>query len=92
MRQEPGQGRGLPAGGKTWPASPLEREAKGGGARPTKWLTSPSGVRGNRGGCKAYGVAENPGGNHQGVVGGVEFPEEIDTPGVHELPWGDKPP
>ena len=35
-------------------------------------------------------MAENPGGDCQGVEGEVESPRGIDTPGVEELPWGDE--
>ena len=35
-------------------------------------------------------MAENPGGDRQGVGGGVEFPRGNDTPGVEELPRGYK--
>ena len=35
MGQKPRQGRGLPAGGKTRPASPMEWEAERGSARAT---------------------------------------------------------
>ena len=46
---------------------------------------------GNReGGREASGGAENCGGNQQGVVGGVELLQGIDTPGVEELPQGGK--
>ena len=41
-----------------------------------------------RGGGEASRVAENPGGGSQGVGGGVESPQGIDTPGVEELPRG----
>ena len=51
-----------------------------------------SGVGDEEGGREASGVAENPRGNHQGVGGGVELPQGIDTPGVAEFPWGDKTP
>ena len=54
--------------------------------------TEPYGVRGDGGGREAYGVAENSGGNRQGVQGGVESPQGIDTPGVAELPRGDETP
>ena len=50
------------------------------------------GVRGDGGGRKAYGVAENPGGDRQGVGGGVESPQGINTPGVDALPRGDETP
>ena len=39
---------------------------------------------------KASGVAENSGGDCQGVGGGVKSPRGTDTPGVEELLWGDK--
>ena len=42
------------------------------------------------GGYKASGVAENPGRGHQGVGGGIESPQGINTPGVEELPRGDE--
>ena len=42
------------------------------------------------GGLEAYGVAENPGGDCQGVGGGVESPRGTNTPRVEELPWGDE--
>ena len=42
------------------------------------------------GSLKASNVAENPEGDHQGVVGGVESLRGTDTPGVEELPQGDK--
>ena len=35
-------------------------------------------------------MAENPGGDRQRVGGGAELPQGIDTPGVEELPRGDK--
>ena len=54
--------------------------------------TEPSQVRGDRGGREAYGVMENPGGDHQGVGGGVESPQGINTPGVDALPQGDETP
>ena len=44
------------------------------------------------GGYKASGVAENPGRGHQGVGGGIESPQGINTPGVRELLQGDKTP
>ena len=37
-------------------------------------------------------MAENPGGDRQGVQGGVKLPQGIDTPGVAEFPWGDETP
>ena len=37
-------------------------------------------------------MAENPGGDRQEVKGGVKSPQGIDTPGVYELPQGDKTP
>ena len=43
-------------------------------------------------GREASGVAEKPGGESQGVHGGVELPQSIDTPRVAELPWGGKTP
>ena len=39
---------------------------------------------------EASGVAENPRGDCQGFVGGVELPRGIDTPGVEELLRGGK--
>ena len=47
---------------------------------------------GKEGGRKAYRVAENPQGDRQGVQGGVELPQGIDTPRVEELPRGDETP
>ena len=44
------------------------------------------------GGRKAYGVAENPGGDGQGVGGAVEFLQGINNPGVYTLPQGDETP
>ena len=35
-------------------------------------------------------MAENPGGDRQGVGGGVELPRGINTPRVEELPQGDE--
>ena len=49
-------------------------------------------MRGEGGGREAYGVVENPRGGFQGVGGGVELLQGIDTPGVGELPWGDETP
>ena len=49
-------------------------------------VSDPSGVGRDGGGREAYGVAENPGGERQGVGGGVESPQGIDTPGVDALP------
>ena len=40
------------------------------------------------GGPKASGVVENPGGDRQGVRGGVELPRGTNTPRVEELPGG----
>ena len=54
--------------------------------------TETSGVREDGEGREAYGVAENPGGDRQGVGGGVESPQGIDTPGVDALPRGDETP
>ena len=51
-----------------------------------------SGVGFEEGGRKAYRVAENPGGGCQGVQGGVELPQGINTPVVDDFPWGDKTP
>ena len=51
-----------------------------------------SGVRFKEGGRKAYGVAENPKGDRQGVRGGVESPQGINIPGEDELPRGRKTP
>ena len=92
MGREPGQGRGLPAGGKTRPVSPLQWEAKGGGGKAYGVARNPSGVRDNGGGHKAYGVGENPREDLHGVGGGVKLPQGINTPGVEELPRGDKTP
>ena len=50
-----------------------------------------SGVEGEEGGRVAYRVAENPGGDRQGVREGVDSPQGINTPGVEEFPQGDKP-
>ena len=52
--------------------------------------TEPSGVRGDRGGREAYGVADHLGGYHQGVRGGIESPQGINNPGVDVLPRGDE--
>ena len=52
----------------------------------------PSGVGGDRRGREAYKVAGNPGGDREGVGGGVESPQGIDTPRVDALTWGDKTP
>ena len=49
-----------------------------------------SGVGSSEGGREASGVAENSGGEIQGVGGGVDLPRGINTPGVEEVPWGDK--
>ena len=54
--------------------------------------SDPSGVGGDRGGREAYGVAEKPRGDCQGVGGGVELLQGIDTPGVDVFYWGDKTP
>ena len=54
--------------------------------------SEPSGVGGKEGGRKAHIVAENHGGDRQGVRGGVELPQGIDTPGVDEFPrWNKNP-
>ena len=53
---------------------------------------NPSRLRGEGVGCEAYGLAENPGGDHQGVRGGVKFLQGIDNPRVDELPWEDETP
>ena len=42
------------------------------------------------GGPKASGLAGNPRGGCHGVGGGVELLQGINTPGVEELPQGDK--
>ena len=47
-------------------------------------------MEGSEGGHEASVVAENPGEDRQGVGGGFELPRDIDTPGVEELPQGDK--
>ena len=52
----------------------------------------PSIVGYKEGGREACGVAENPGGDHQGVVGVAELPLGLDTPRVAELPKGDENP
>ena len=52
----------------------------------------PSGVGDEEGGRKSYGVTENLGGDSQGVQGGFELPQGIDTPGLDKFPWGDKTP
>ena len=44
----------------------------------------------SEGGREAFRVAENPGGDRQGVGGRVELPRGIYTPQVEELPWGDE--
>ena len=49
-------------------------------------------MRDKGGGCEAYIVAGNPRGYRQGVGGGVESPQGIDTPEVDGFPWGDKTP
>ena len=41
-------------------------------------------------GREASGVAENSGGDREGVGGGVELPRGIGTPGVEEFPLGDE--
>ena len=65
----------------------------GGEVRETYRVASkPSGVRGDGGGSEAYGVAEKSRRDHQGVGGGVESPQGIDTPAVDALPWGDETP
>ena len=51
-----------------------------------------SGVEGEEGGRVAYRVAENPGGDRQGVREGVDSPQGINTPGVEEFPRGDETP
>ena len=51
-----------------------------------------SGMGGEEGGCEASEVVENPRGSRQGVGGGIELPQGNNTPGVAELPWGDKTP
>ena len=60
----------------------------GEGFKAYRVLSETLGVRGDGGGREAYGVAENPGGNRQGVQGGVKSPQGIDTPGVDALPQG----
>ena len=50
----------------------------------------PSGVGNREGGHEASGVAENPGGDRQGVGWVVESPQGINTPGVEELPREDE--
>ena len=51
-----------------------------------------SGVGDEEGGREASVVAENPGEYRQGVGGGVEFLQGIDTAKVAELPRGTKAP
>ena len=51
-----------------------------------------SGVGDKEGGHEASGVTENPREYHQGVEGGVESPQDTNTPGVAEFPWGDENP
>ena len=51
-------------------------------------VTEPSRLKGDRGGRDSYGVAENPGGDRQAVRGGVESPQDINTPGVYTFPRG----
>ena len=54
-------------------------------------LAGESSGGGNREGVpKTSGVAEKPRGGCQGVGGGVESPQGIDTPGVEDLPREDK--
>ena len=53
---------------------------------------NPLGLGGNGGSREAYGVVENPGGDRQGVGGGVDSLQGIDTPGVDQLPRGDETP
>ena len=55
-------------------------------------VSESSGVGGEEGGRKSYIVAENLGGDLQGVRGEVESSQGIDTPGVDEFPWGDETP
>ena len=50
------------------------------------------GVGDKEGGIEASGVAENPWGYCQGGSGGVESPQGNGTPGVTDLPLGDKNP
>ena len=92
MGQEPRQGRGSPSGRKTRQASPMEWEAEGGGREAYGVATEPSRVRVDGGGREAYGVAETPGGDRQGVQGGVDLSQGIDTPGVDAFLRGDEPP
>ena len=49
-----------------------------------------SGVGNGEGGHEASRVAENHRRDRQGVGGKVESPKGINTPGVEELPRGDK--
>ena len=37
-------------------------------------------------------MTENPRGERQGVGGGADLPQGINTPGVGALPWGDETP
>ena len=66
---------------------------EGGEVREAYGVASePSRVGGNEGSREAYRVAENPNGDRQGVGGGVELPQGINTPGVGALPQGDETP
>ena len=50
------------------------------------------GVGGKEGGHNSYRVAENPRGDCEGVRGGFESPQGIDTPEWTSCPVGAKPP
>ena len=66
------------------------REKEGVAGRRDNPSGYPSGVGETEGGSKASIVDLNPGGGRQGVGGGVELPQVIDTPGVEELPQGEE--
>ena len=55
-------------------------------------VSKPSRVGGDRGGCEAYGVAENPRGDRLGVGGEVESRQGIDTPRLDAWSQGDETP
>ena len=59
-----------------------------GGLKASGVANKPSGVGDKEGGREAARVAENPRGYSQGVRGGVESPQGIDTPIAAELPRG----
>ena len=65
-----------------------ERETVAGRRENPAGKSSGVGVR--EGTPEASRVAKTPGGDRQGVGGGVELPRGTNTPGVEELPWGNQ--